>query len=227
MAFRLENISKSRIGVDILKDISFETTDCGIFIVMGPSGSGKSTLLRLLNRLDEPDAGRIFYLNTDLREIDPRKLRREVSYVFQTPAPLPGTVEENIRYGADILEREVDVDDLLGKVGLSPVYREKMADELSVGEAQRMMIARAIAVEPEVLLLDEPTSALDPRHVREIEKLIGDLILDECTLAIVVSHSTGQVRRLGGEGVLIVDGEVAGTGDAEKLAEQLEEEEDE
>jgi putative ABC transport system ATP-binding protein len=225
MSFVLKNVSKTKGDTRILRDISFKIPDCGIFIVMGPSGSGKSTLLRLLNRLDEPDSGKITYLDKDIREYDPRKLRREVSFVFQTPSPLPGTVEENIRFGTDIIEKDVDIEEILVRVGLGSEYRDKMADELSVGESQRMMIGRAIALDPAVLLLDEPTSALDPGHVREIERLVKGLVEDDCTLAIFVTHSTEQVRRLGGKGVLINEGRIAGVGDAVVLADRLEEEE--
>ncbi|OQX91303.1 MAG: hypothetical protein B6D57_00260 [Candidatus Coatesbacteria bacterium 4484_99] len=222
MVFAFKDVSKNRGEKTVLRGVSFETPESGVFMIVGPSGSGKSTLLRLFNRLDEPDRGTILYRGRDIRSINPRRLRREVGIVFQTPAPLPGTVEENIGFGPKQLGNDVDVAGLLRQVGLSVDFAGVMADELSVGEAQRMMIARALALRPSVLLLDEPTSALDPASVRAIETLVHNLVRKDKILIVFVSHLTEQVRRIGGEGILIDSGRVIYRDGADKLADMLE-----
>ena len=133
----------------------------GASCVAGPSGSGKSTLLRLLNRLADPVSGTVRYEGADVRERDPLELRREVCLVPQLPALLEGTVEDNIRFAAELAGREPDVARLLDLAGLDASFAARDSGKLSVGEQQRVMLARALALEPRVLLLDEPTSALD------------------------------------------------------------------
>ena len=133
----------------------------GATAVLGPSGAGKSTLLRLLNRLADPDSGTVRFRGDDVRELDPLELRRRACLVPQLPAPVPGDVEHNVCFGAALAGREVDPGGPLEAAGLDSSYAEREASRLSVGEQQRVMLARALALEPEVLLLDEPTSALD------------------------------------------------------------------
>jgi putative ABC transport system ATP-binding protein len=174
-------------------DLSLER---GATAVLGPSGVGKSTLLRLLNRLADPDEGTIRFRGDDVRELDPLELRRHVSLVPQLPAPLPGTVAENVRFGPSLCGREADVGGSLELAGLSGDFADREAGRLSVGEQQRVMLARALALEPEVLLLDEPTSALDEDAREGVERTLRDLErrLDVSTL--VVTHDRAQAGRL-------------------------------
>src|SRR5437879_3308303 len=129
----------------------------GRTVVIGQSGAGKTTLLRLLNRLDDPDDGTVLFDGRDVREYDVLELRRRVQLVGQVPVSFPGSVATNVRTAC---EGEPDVEALLERVGLSPSLATREADRLSVGEAQRMCLARALARRPAVLALDEPTSAL-------------------------------------------------------------------
>lgn len=138
----------------------------GATCIWGPSGAGKSTLLRLLNRLADPEQGRVLFESRDVRELDPLELRRRAVLVQQLPAPIPGTVGDNVSYGARLLHRNVDLGLLLEHVALPVSYHDRDAVRLSVGEQQRLMLARALALEPDALLLDEPTSALDERARR-------------------------------------------------------------
>src|SRR6185436_5125829 len=157
--FQLRGVSAARGGRRVLDDVSVAIPD-GASALLGPSGSGKSSLLRLLNRLSDPEFGSILFKGEDVRKIDVLDLRRRAVLVPQLPALLPGTVADNVRYGPSLRDGEADVNACLGRAGLARTYANRDAAELSVGEQQRVMLARALALEPEVLLLDEPTSAL-------------------------------------------------------------------
>jgi putative ABC transport system ATP-binding protein len=139
-------------------------------VVVGPSGAGKTTLLRLLNRLDDPDGGAVLFAGRDVRSYDVLDLRRRVQLVGQVPVTFPGTVADNI--GGD-------TGALLARVGLSPA--------LAGREAQRMCLARSLALRPEVLALDEPTSALDTTSKSGVEALIADLAAEGLTV-VMVTH---------------------------------------
>jgi putative ABC transport system ATP-binding protein len=147
-------------------------------VMVGPSGAGKTTLLRLLNRLDDPDAGAVLFAGRDVRHYDVLDLRRRVQVVGQVPVTFPGTVAANV--GGDTAA-------LLGRVGLGPALATREADRLSVGEAQRMCLARSLALEPEVLALDEPTSALDTASKAGIEELMVGLARSGLTV-VMVTH---------------------------------------
>jgi ABC-type uncharacterized transport system YnjBCD ATPase subunit len=132
-----------------------------ITAVVGPSGAGKSTLLRAINRLIEPTAGEVYLDGEPTSGIDPLDLRRRVGMVFQIPALFGATVEEATLYGARLAGREADAGRLLEMAGLDASFAGKDPRTLSVGEQQRVSIARALALGPGALLMDEPTSALD------------------------------------------------------------------
>ncbi|HEY1358795.1 MAG TPA: ATP-binding cassette domain-containing protein [Thermoleophilaceae bacterium] len=181
----------------------------GATALLGPSGSGKSTLLRLLNRLADPDRGEVRFKGDDVRALDPLDLRRRAVLVPQLPAPLPGSVAENVRYGPGLCGRDVDPERPLELAGLDPDYASREAERLSVGEQQRVMLARALALEPEVLLLDEPTSALDERARDGVERTLGELEGRAGLSMLVVTHDRGQAERLATKIVRIEDGKVA------------------
>lgn len=163
----------------------------GLTAVVGPSGAGKSTLLRLLNRLDDPDAGQVLYDGRDVRDYDVLELRRRVQHVGQVPVTFPGTVAENLA----LAEPTADQSALLERVRLPTALLERQADVLSVGEAQRLSLARALAREPDALLLDEPTSALDTQSKGGIERLIRSLADDGLTV-VLVTHDPRQAAEL-------------------------------
>jgi putative ABC transport system ATP-binding protein len=165
----------------------------GLTAMVGPSGVGKTTLLRLLNRLDDPDEGEVLLEGRDVRSYDVIALRRRVQYVSQVPVTFPGTVAENV--GAGNVGGEVDVDALLRRVGLDPSLAGRAADRLSVGEAQRMCLARALALAPECLLLDEPTSALDEGSKGGVEALVRSLA-DGGLTVVMVTHDRRQAEEL-------------------------------
>jgi putative ABC transport system ATP-binding protein len=167
----------------------------GSTALLGPSGSGKSTVLRLLNRLADPDDGSVRFHGEDVRTLDVLELRRRASLVPQLPAPIPGSVGENVRYGPSLHGRDVDPVGPLEQAGLDASYAERDASRLSVGEQQRVMLARALALAPEVLLLDEPTSALDEAAREGVERTLAELA-DGGLSMVVVTHDRGQAQRL-------------------------------
>jgi putative ABC transport system ATP-binding protein len=198
----------ARDGRPVLRDLDL-AIGAGATAVLGPSGSGKSTLLRLLDRLADPDAGTVRFCGEDVRSLDPLDLRRRAVLVPQLPAPLPGTVAANVRYGPGLVGREVDPLPLLALAGLSDDFAERDAGRLSVGEQQRMMLARALALEPEVLLLDEPTAALDDEAKEGVERTLTGLRGRSGLSLVIVTHEVAQAERLAERVVRLVGGRVA------------------
>ena len=194
---------------ELLKGVSVSIPRGVIFTVIGPSGAGKSTFVRTLNRLIEPDEGEIILNGETIRSMEPTELRRRVGMVFQVPVMFDGTVRENLEYGPNLAGEDLlDPVALLDKVGLDPDFLDREAKNLSVGEQQRVCIARAIANGPEVLLMDEPTSALDPVASKRIEDLILRLKEDLGLTIVVISHDMEQSKRIGDMTMMMRDGEV-------------------
>ena len=193
--FRLETVTLRRGGRTVLDGLDAALPD-GVTCVWGPSGAGKSTILRLLGRLADPDAGIVRYRETDVRHLDPLELRRAVVLVPQLPALVASTVEENVAYGPRLAGHEADVHRALALVGLDAAYAPREAASLSVGEQQRVMLARALALDPEVLLLDEPTSALDAASRRAVEATLSHLRKELDVSLVLVTHDRDQAERL-------------------------------
>ncbi len=196
MLFELWDVSLER-GERRVLDSASATIPLGSTAIVGPSGAGKSTLLRLLNRLADPDTGTVSYRDRPLDQYDPLALRREVSLVPQLPALLEGTVESNLAYAAGLAGKSLDASRCLRLAGLDPDFAGRDVTELSVGEQQRAMLARALAQEPAVLLLDEPTSALDPAARDSIEATLAELRRALDISVVLVSHDPEQAQRLG------------------------------
>jgi ABC-type methionine transport system ATPase subunit len=191
---------------EILRGVTFAVQAGGVFSVVGPSGAGKRTLLRTINRLVESTAGNIFLDGTPIEEINPLELRRRIGMVFQLPALFGDTVEDSVLYGVRLAGKCADVERLLGLAGLAPSLASRNPQSLSVGQQQRVPIARALALEPEVLLMDEPTSALDQVARQRIEDLIRQLNKELGLTIVVVSHALDQVERIADRVVLLIDG---------------------
>ncbi len=197
-------------GVEILKGVNVGFPEGGITCIVGSSGAGKSTLLRAVNRLIEPTAGEVYLDGLPTSEMDPLVLRRHVGMVFQLPALFGASVEGAILYGARLAEKDADAGRLLEMVGLDPLFGSRDPQTLSVGQQQRVSIARALALEPEVLLMDEPTSALDEAARRRIEDLIRELNARLKLTIVLVSHALDQVERVADRVVLLAAGRSEG-----------------
>ncbi|HTZ73992.1 MAG TPA: phosphate ABC transporter ATP-binding protein PstB [Candidatus Aquilonibacter sp.] len=198
-----------------------------ITALIGPSGCGKSTFLRTLNRMNETIRntrvkGQILLDGQDIFKMEPVRLRRRVGMVFQRPNPFPKSIYENVAYGLRINGFKGNLHELvehsLRRAALWEEvkdYLQKSAFALSGGQQQRLCIARALAVDPEVLLLDEPCSALDPVSTAKIEELIFQL-KESCTL-VVVTHNMQQAARASDYTAFMLDGHLIEHNDTSKL----------
>ena len=212
--FRMENLTKTFAGKDVLKDINLEIRRGEIFALIGPSGAGKTTFLRILNLFEKPTNGRFEFdgqtANGTL--LEKNRIRQRMSLLFQTPAVFDLSVFDNVAYGlkvrgfdkSTILKK---VEDALEIVGISGMETQN-ALTLSGGEAQRMAFARAIVYDPEVLLLDEPTANLDPANVAMIEQLIKRIKDERGTTIVIATHNIPQVRRIADRVGVLLDGEL-------------------
>ncbi len=189
----------------MLRDVTLSIRS-GSTALLGPSGSGKSTLLRLLNRLADPDEGVVSFHGTNVRELDPLELRKRVGLVPQLPAPVAGSVADNVCFGPRLHGDEIDPEGPVRQAGLDASFLERDASRLSVGEQQRVMLARALALEPEVLLLDEPTASLDSAATAAVEDALGNL---QAVSLVLVTHDRAQAERLAERTVELHEGRVA------------------
>jgi ABC-type methionine transport system ATPase subunit len=202
-------------GTEILQDVEIVIRGGRITAVVGPSGSGKSTLLRVINRLIEPTSGEVYLDGVPTSGLDPLDLRRRVGMVFQIPALFGGSVEEAVLYGARLSGKDADPRRLLEVVGLDASLAGRDPQSLSVGQQQRVTMARALALEPEALLLDEPTSALDEAARRRIEELVRDLNARLGLTMVFVSHDLAQVQRVADRVVVLAEGRSVGVWEGE------------
>jgi len=203
---------------DILKNINLRVERGEVFALIGPTGAGKTTLLRLIDLIDTPASGKIFFNGTDMTVSEKARLeaRRRMAFVLQKPIVFNMSVHDNIAYGlrwrgvgrSHVREK---VSSILEMVGLAD-YKSRNARTLSGGEVQRVAIARAIAIKPEVLLLDEPTANLDPVSASRIEELITGIIKRDAITVIMATHDMAQGQRLADRISVLIDGEIVQTG---------------
>lgn len=206
----VEGLHLARGGREVLRGIDAHFGAGKATAIVGPSGAGKTSLLRCLNRLEEPDGGRVLLDGDDVRSLPPTELRRRVGMVFQTPVLFEGGVRANLEYGLDG-PREEDLLWALSEAGLKEDFLRRDSSALSVGQAQRVCIARCLVRKPEVLLMDEPTSALDKDAAARVEALIATLVGHGLTI-VLVTHNLEQAQRVADRALLLVDGRIAATG---------------
>jgi glycine betaine/proline transport system ATP-binding protein len=209
-----------------VRDVSFDVRGGEVFVVMGLSGSGKSTLVRCLTRLIEPTAGAIAIDGEDVRAMDRSRLRElrrhRAAMVFQHFGLLPHrTVLDNVAYGLEIqgvgrAERRARAADVVAKVGLEGM-EQRRPGQLSGGQRQRVGLARALAVDPEVLLFDEPFSALDPLIRRDMQEEVVRLHREEGRTMVFITHDLSEALKLGDRIALMRDGRVVQLGTPEEI----------
>jgi putative ABC transport system ATP-binding protein len=182
----------------LFEDLSFVLHENETIGITGPSGSGKSTLLRIANNLEDPASGNVLFQGKDVTEWEPTELRRCMILVPQQASMFPGTVRKNLLWGLKIHNRSAPDEKLrkvLKEVNLDPDMIERTGENLSGGEKQRIAIARALLLEPCVLLLDEPTSALDEKSTLAVESTINDIIEQRQIGVLIVTHNREQSER--------------------------------
>lgn len=207
--YRLEGVVQRYGGRVVLDVRELEVRRGETLAIIGPSGAGKSTLLRLLQFLEPPSAGQIWFDGALVGRECPLAWRRRISAVFQRPVVLDRSVRANVTYGLRVRglrDRGREVDRLLETLGLAALAGAR-APGLSGGEIQRMAVGRALAFDPDVLLLDEPTANLDPRNVRVVEDLVRERQARGMTV-ILATHQIFQARRLATRTALLLDGQV-------------------
>ena len=202
-AIRYSKVSKWFGSLQVLKDVDLDVTPGEVVVVCGPSGSGKSTLIRCVNKLEPIQQGKIFVYGDPIvgNQVNLSKLRAEVGMVFQSFNLFPHmTVLENIMLapskvkGLSATEAEKIARDLLARVRI-PDKADKYPANLSGGQQQRVGIARALAMQPRIMLFDEPTSALDPEMINEVLDVMTDLAKEGMTM-MVVTHEMGFAKRV-------------------------------
>jgi phosphate transport system ATP-binding protein len=206
-AIRLENVSVYYGSFRAVKDVTFDVPTNAITALIGPSGSGKSTILRSINRMNDliPGSrfeGELLYHGQNLYAdgVDPVEVRRRIGMVFQKANPFPKSIYDNVAFGPRVNGVKRNLDDLveqsLRRAALWDEVKDKLKQSglaLSGGQQQRLCIARAIAVEPEIILMDEPASALDPRATLQIEELMAEL--RKRYTIVIVTHNMQQAAR--------------------------------
>ncbi len=214
-----------------LKDVNINIPEKSVTALIGPSGCGKSTFLKTLNRMNDliPGVrvtGEVCYQGQDIftSSVDVNQLRKEIGMVFQKPNPFPMSIYDNIAYGPRThgVRSKVKLDDIVEQALRRAAIWDEVKDRLkksalglSGGQQQRLCIARALAVEPQVLLMDEPTSALDPISTSRIEELAIEL-KDRYTI-VIVTHNMQQAARISDRTAFFLLGELVECGDTEQI----------
>lgn len=220
----VNNLHKSFGKNDVLKGINEHIKKGEVVVVIGPSGSGKSTFLRCLNLLEEPTSGEIVFEGNSItdKKVDINKIREKMGMVFQQFNLFPHkTALENLTIapikvkGISKAEAEKKAFELLERVGLTDKAKA-YPSSLSGGQKQRIAIARALAMEPDVMLFDEPTSALDPEMVGEVLSVMKDLAKDGMTM-VVVTHEMGFAREVGDRILFMDAGNIVEQGTPEEI----------
>ncbi|ADL69651.1 glutamine ABC transporter ATP-binding protein [Thermoanaerobacterium thermosaccharolyticum] len=223
---RVDNLHKNFGNLEVLKGVSLEVKKGEVLVIIGPSGSGKSTILRCINLLEEPTKGDIYIEGEKIndKKADINKIRQKVGMVFQHFNLFPNmTAIDNITL-APVKVKKMDKKDaediaikLLKKVGLED-KRDSYPVKLSGGQKQRLAIARALAMQPDVMLFDEPTSALDPEMVKEVLNVMKELANEGMTM-IVVTHEMGFAREVADRVIFVDDGVIVEEGTPKEVFE--------
>ena len=220
---RTEDLTREYETKTAVSDVSMSVNVGDIVGIMGPSGSGKSTLFRLINLLERPTKGSIFFDGEEISYSRPdvHLIRRKMALVLQKPAAMNRSVFNNVAYGLELRQLEKEeiqkrVDDYLERLGLTE-SKERNARSLSGGEMQRMCFARSVIVEPRLILLDEFTANLDPQNISILEKAVRDFVKQEGRAAIIITHNPFQAKRICNRSALMMNGKLVEIGETWKI----------
>ncbi len=217
------NLRHEYDGQYVLKDISLKIERGEVFAFIGPTGAGKTTLLRLLDLLEVPSSGSIYFDGRDVTRTRHERLeaRRRMSFVQQKPIVFTMSVYNNVGCGlrwrrerGEAIRQKVE--NALGLVGMAD-YRDRDARTLSGGEMQRVAIARALVTEPEVLFLDEPTANLDPVSTSKVEEVLAHIIRRQGATVVMATHDMSQGQRLAGRIGVLKNGEILQVGSPNEI----------
>ena len=215
LIFKVRNLKKVYNNKIVLDVDNLDFQEGKIYAIVGPNGSGKTTLLNILNLLEKADEGQIFFHDqeiTNKSNEDILEIRRRMTLVNQDPFLFHSTVYDNIAYGLKIRSippkvQKSRIKSALNIVGLSG-FKDRRANQLSGGEDQRAVIARALVIEPEVLFLDEPTANIDQKHIDVVERIIKKIKKEIKTTVIFTTHDLSQAYRLADEVISLLDGKI-------------------
>jgi len=220
----IRNLLIQRNGRDVLKIDALDIKRGETLAVVGPNGSGKSTLLVAVERLLKPAAGNITFYGNSVERLSDLEYRRRISFVFQDPLLLDMTVEQNIALGLKFRrahkdEMQTRVWKWIKQLGIESLAKRR-ASQLSGGEAQRVSLARAFVLEPELLLLDEPFAALDPPTRAKLLEDLSALLAADHRTAVFVTHNLNEAAKLSHRVAVIVDGTLRQVGTAKQIKSQ-------
>jgi tungstate transport system ATP-binding protein len=220
------NVFQNYNGIEILKNVNLKIDRGEVFALIGPTGAGKTTLLRILDLIEPPYAGKLFFDGVDVttRRAYQLEARRRMSYVQQRPLVFTMNVYDNVACGlrwrhmksAIIKQKTETALELVGMIA----YKDRTAKTLSGGETQRVAIARALVTEPEALFLDEPTANMDPVSTAKIEEVLAHIINQRNTTIIMTTHNMSQGQRMASRLGVMINGELLQTGSVNDIFNQ-------
>ncbi len=224
MQIKINNIEFSYSSIPVLNDISLDIEGPGFISILGPNGVGKSTLIHCINKILQPTSGTVFLDGKDVKDISIKELAKEIGYVpYSANDTFPLTVVDTVMMGRhphsrwNTLDRDLDiVYDTLKMLGISHLAMRQF-NELSAGQHQKVMLARGLVQEPDILLLDEPTSNLDVRHQLDVTKMLKRLSDEKKILVIMISHDINIAAKFADSVILMYQGKVFDVGTPEEV----------
>ncbi len=218
--FTLKEVRQVKENQTVLDGINLEIAPGEVTALVGPSGAGKTSLLRLLNRLDDAASGEIYYRSHPINKYAVQELRRQVGFVFQTPIMFPGSIADNLRKALELAGKPVTdsqglIAEMLALAELDSTLAERDGSRLSVGQKQRVNIARALMNTPQVLLMDEPTSALDSETADKLMETVRRLGKEKNITIVMITHRLSEARRTSDKTIVMAAGKIIETGATE------------